>query len=355
MIENSLFLVSTPLHLMVSIAIVDTLQVKNAHLVFIDQVAGRKNPYLQTLENWPQNPFKSVAVFYRPERRLISKLKTRRETFAALGRIVNTLRPAQVYTGNDRRIEFQYCMHKATVLGLQPKGNYMDEGTFTYVGRKASSSFADKVLDNAMKKIAYGPWWQHPETVGASAWIDTIYVSFPGIVHPLLRAKKTVQLTLAFWQSAKLVEFCSRLVDQIGRPENLARLEMLVTLPHESIIEASPNYKNQIKAIIEQQIALGLNVGVKYHPRDTNADALGLASIPGVEILSRELPFEALLPMIKPGAIVLGDFSTTLISTRLLRPDLQARAIDHGGNANAEDFIGLYRKIGVEIIKNESK
>lgn len=352
MTETSLFLVSTPLHLLVSIAIVDTLKLDNAHLVFIDQVPGRKNPYLETLRDWPENPFHSVAVFYRPQRKLLAKLKSRRETFASLAAIVERLKPAHIYTGNDRRVEFQYCMHRATALGCQPSGYYMDEGTFTYVGRQASSQFADRVLDNAVKKLAYGLWWKHPATVGASEWVDAAYVSFPEIVHPLLRDKKLIHLTLQFWQSRALVAFCSRLVDRIGRPANLGELDLLVTLPHESIIERNPAYRGQVSAMIEQSLGQCLRVGVKYHPRDTNPDMLNLATIAGVELLSRELPFEALLPMIKPGSTVLGDFSTTLISTRLLRPDLNARAIDHGGNSNAAAFIDLYHKIGIEIVKS---
>lgn len=350
--NTALFLVSTPLHLLVSIAIADTLGIDNAHLVFIDQVQGRKNPYLETLEHWPQSPFKSLAVFYRPQRKLLSKLRSRKETFAGLAAIVERLQPAHIYTGNDRRVEFQYCMHRAQQLGCKPAGYYMDEGTFTYVGRKASSLFADKVLDNFVKKLAYGLWWHHPETVGASDWIDTVYVSFPDIIHPLLKNKNVRQLTLAFWQSTRLIDFCQSLVSHIGKPENLALFDLLITLPHESIINANPHYKGQIKAVIEKQIGQGLKVGVKYHPRDTNADLLALGDIAGVEILSRELPFEALLPMIKAGATVLGDFSTTLISTRLLRPDLHAKAIDHGSNKNSAEFIELYKKMGIEIVKN---
>ena len=52
--------------------------------------------------------------------------------------------------------------------------------------------------------------------------------------------------------------------------------------------------------------------------------------------------------MIKPGAKIVGDFSTTLISTRLLRPDLIVEAIDHSSNGN-EEFLQLYEKIGIQI------
>ena len=347
--ENHLFLVSTPLHLIVTLAIIDTHKIKSPHLVFIDQVKGKENPYLQTLEQWKENPFISTHVFYRPDRRLFSKLKLRRQTFRSLGKIINDVKPSHIYVGNDRRVEFQLCMHKATEAGLSPIGYYMDEGTFTYVGRKASFSFSDKVIDNTFKKLFYGSWWQHPPTVGASSWITTVFASFPDIVHPLLKNKQLVQLTLKYWQSELLKQFCTNLIDTIGRPEHLQEYDLILTMPHESVITSNSNYKSVVEKIINQQVKSGLKVGIKYHPRDTEADMLKVGKLPGVELISQTLPFEALLPMIKTGAKIIGDFSTTLISTRLLRPDLIVEAIDHGKNGN-EEFMRLYEKIGIQII-----
>jgi hypothetical protein len=240
-------------------------------------------------------------------------------------------------------------MHKATEAGLSPVGHYMDEGTFTYVGRKASASFSDIVIDNTFKKIFYGSWWQHPETVGASDWVTTIFASFPDIVHPLLKNKKLVHLTMEYWQSELLKQFCENLIDTIGRPEHLQDYDLILTMPHGSVIASNPNYKAVVEKVINEQVRSGLKVGVKYHPRDTEIDMLKVGELAGVELISQTLPFEALLPMIKTGAKIIGDFSTTLISTRLLRPDLTVEAINHGKKGN-EEFMRLYEKIGIRII-----
>jgi len=343
-----LFLVSTPLHLIVTLAIIGTHKIKSPHLAFIDQVKNKENPYLDTLNQWESNPFTSIHIFYRPKRNIFKKLKSRKITFGALDDIIDKLKPSHIYVGNDRRVEFQWCMHRATEAGLSPIGYYMDEGTFTYVGRKASFSFSDKVIDNTVKRLFYGSWWQHPPTVGASNWITTIFASFPDIVHPLLKNKQLVHLTLEYWQSALLKEFCENLIDTIGRPEHLQEYDLILTMPHESVIAANPNYRNVIEKVINERVQSGLKVGVKYHPRDTESDILKVGELPGVELISQALPFEALLPMIKPGARIVGDFSTTLISTRLLRPDLIVEAIDHSSNGN-DEFLQLYEKIGIKI------
>ena len=351
--ENHLFMVSTPLHLIVSIAIVDTLAIKNPTLIFIDQVSGKPNPYLDVLQNWPESPFKSISVFYRPVKSAVTKLLDRKHTFSELSKIIQELRPKHIYTGNDRRVEFQLCMHKATELELDPIGYYMDEGTFTYVGRKASNDFSDKIIDSIFKKLFYGSWWKHPGTVGASDWITAVYVSFPDSIHTLLKEKEIRHLSLEYWRSGVLKTFCELLIDNIGRPKGLFDFDLILTLPHESIMHANPAYKSQIQQLVALQVEKKLNVAVKYHPRDVKPDLLDLEKIKGVELIASALPFEALLPMLKEGAKVIGDFSTTLITTRLLRPDLIVEAIDHGASKNNDEFLHLYNKLGITIINTD--
>ncbi|MCH2175276.1 MAG: hypothetical protein MK193_06055, partial [Lentisphaeria bacterium] len=158
---QSIFFVSTPLHLIVSLAIVDTEKVDHAHLVFIDQVSDTDNPYMTTIESWDENPFESVQCFYRPKKDM-GKYKARKQLFANIEKLVIGIKPSHIYCGNDRRVEFQCAMNTAQYYDSNVQGYYMDEGTFTYTGRAASSSFSDRVIDNSIKKLAYGSWWKHP-------------------------------------------------------------------------------------------------------------------------------------------------------------------------------------------------
>ena len=344
-----LFLVSTPLHLLVSLAIIAKENLHECHLFFIDQVKDKDNPYIETLNEWPNNPFKSISLFYRSSKSLLEKLATRKRIFIELKEKIQNLRPEHIYVGNDRRIEFQWCMHCCQSLGKPAKGYYMDEGTFTYVGRKASGSFSDKVVDNYSKKLAYGFWWKHPPTVGASDWVQTVYASYPEVIHPLLKQKQVEQLTLAYWQAPLLTEFCRTLIDHIEPGLELKGIDAVFTLPHESIMESNSDYQHTIYQRIQLLVEKGLHTGVKYHPRDTNEDALGIKNLDGVTLLPSAAPFETMLTMFKPKAVVIGDFSTTLITTRLLRPDIAAVAIDHGSTSNREEFMRLYQLLGIEI------
>lgn len=344
------FLVSTPLHLMVAIAIADTEQLSNVHLIFIDQVRDKKdNLYYQLA--CEVSLFQSVHLFMRPPRRFWAKRRSRKSTFRQLQLLMDSIEPTHIYSGNDRRVEFQFCMHAAKNAGLNPQGYYMDEGTFTYVGRQASDSFSDKIIDNTIKKISYGCWWQHPPTVGASSWVDVVYLSFPALAHPLLQQKHVRELSLAYWQSPQLKQFCDQLLAGMDRPQYIHDYDVFYTFPHESVMQANSQYKNQLQQLIQQQLQAGKRVGVKYHPRDTLTDALQIQTLGDVEIVARQIPFEALLPLFDQKMEVVGDFSTTLITTRLLRPDLKVTAIDHGADELTKRFSDLYQKLGITVIK----
>ncbi len=353
--SSHLFLVSTPLHLLVTLSIVSHEQLNNVHLIFIDQVSGKKNHYFDILKQWKDSPFLSIDIFFRPQKSPLKKLKQRRQTFSDLAVLCQRFQSQHIYVGNDRRIEFQWCMHQMQAMGKPATGYYLDEGTFTYVGRPASFTWSDQYIDNALKKISYGLWWKHPPTVGASDWISTVYASYPAIVHPLLAKKNIKELSLDYWHSPALLEFCQLLLLALAKGVDFNHYDEVYTLPHESVIEANHNYKQQVYALIEQACLEGKRVAVKYHPRDLQHDALGVLGIKGTDLLPAAIPFEAMLPLLKSKITIIGDFSSALISTKILRPDLIAMAIDQPNANNKAAFLDLYQRLGIELLAINGK
>lgn len=347
--QGHLFLVSTPLHLLVSLAIIAKEKPNNCQLWFIDQDPKANSLYREQLQSWSEQPFNNIEVFYRPVKNL-GKLKHRKAMFAGIDRCLKNFTPSDIYVGNDRRIEFQYAMHKVSQLA-NVQGHYMDEGTFTYVGRSASNSVSDKIIDNALKKLFYGRWWQHPETVGASAWVNHIYVSLPEDVHPLLKNKATTKLDSNYWQADLLLAFCQRLLSAVVDCEQLASIDMLLTLPHESILTSESFQKDLVLKAVQQAIAKGQVVAAKYHPRDLQQDVLELKE-KGAIILPAAVPFEAMLPLLKPKVQIVGDFSTTLITGKLLKPEADIFALKQTSDRMAQ-FVALYQALGIEFLTLE--
>lgn len=349
-----LYLASTPLHILNSVAIASTRDA-DAHLLLIDQPDVENNHYFRILSSWPDSPFKSRFIFPGRIKGHRAKLRSRRQTFARIDEIIRNLNPDVIYTGNDRRIEFQYAMHSQQRQNQRlAKGVYMDEGTFTYVGRKDSASFSDQYVDNWLKKLTYGFWWKNPLTIGGSEWIKEVYAAFPELVHPLLKAKQVTALQPMYQHNAVVKSFCEQLVSYFSASASeIAGLNCVLTLPHESIIERIPGYQAAMLQLVETLQKAGLKTGVKYHPRNTNPDILNAANIPGFSLLPYQVPFEALLPLLPDNVLVIGDVSSTLINGRWLKPNARLLSVANPEVPLYDEFCALFKQLGVEVCDSQ--
>ncbi len=340
---NSVYFASTTLHLYTAAAIAAGRTGEEAHLIFIDQPEGKPHALYDIVCNWPGSPFSSVNLYHGRFPGLLNKLKKRRLLFNTLKEKLAELLPEHIFVGNDRRIEFQFAMHAATTLGCQPVGHYMDEGVFTYVGRKASRSFSDMIIDNCIKKISYGMWWKNPPTIGGSDWISYIHPAFPDLVHPLLRGKHITPLEASRFSSPAMLELSETMMLNNGvEPTTLTAIDAFITLPHESLFEREPGYKERILSLIRRLSVQGKRVAVKYHPRNKQPDPLLLA-VEGVCLLPAQVSFEALLPYLSDQCEVWGDLSSTMVIARWLRPALKVTAF----TSEMPDFDRLFERIGI--------
>lgn len=348
---NELYLASTPLHILNAIAIASQREQSHAHLILIDQPDVEGNPYFQLLNSWENSPFQSVDIYQGRIKGLKAKLANRKAVFEKLDSVVKAIQPEKIYTGNDRRIEFQYAMHAQLKYNNKAAiGVYMDEGTFTYVGRKDSVSISDKYIDNGLKKLTYGFWWKNPITIGGSDWIQEVYAAFPEHVHALLKGKSLKPLQPFYQDNQTVRDFCERIFRFFGEDvKKVSDLTAIFTLPHESIIERIPGYQESVEAVIEQLLSKQVKVGIKYHPRNTNPDILNAKGRPGITLLSHKVPFEAILPNLGRCTII-GDVSSTLINSKFLKPDCDAVSIANADAPLYNEFVEFFDVIGVPTL-----
>lgn len=345
--SHSIYFASTILHLYAAASIASGRKNETAHLIFIDQPEDKDYPLYPIVKHWPSSPFQSVKLLPGRFKGLVNKLKKRKQLFKQLEEIMAETRPNNLFVGNDRRIEFQYAMHTCQKLKLATKGHYMDEGTFTYVGRKASSSFSDTVIDNGLKKISYGLWWKNPQTVGESAWVNDIHVAFPELIDERLKKKAIFQLDHKQFISPEMLQLSKSILDfyQVD-PNRFSSLDALFTLPHESLFIQNPEYRNTLLQQVDEMKAQGLRVAAKYHPRNSTPDVLNLADA-GVDLIPAGVSFEAILPLLPSTTHIVGDLSSTLLISRWLRPELKVTSICSGkGNP---DFLKLFQALDIEV------
>lgn len=342
--NTSVYFVSTLLHLFVATSLAQSKPDERSVLVYIDQPEGVEPLAYQLTRRWSRSPFAEHILFFGRFRGGLNKLKKRKALFRKIDALIRQERPGNIYVGNDRRIEFQYAMHVAETLQLNPVGHYMDEGTFTYVGRQASSQFGDVVVDNLLKKLSYGLWWKNPTTVGASDWISEIHVAFPEQIDSRLTSKAVSQLTPESFQCPALIELSEMMLADVDvSSDDIAELDVLLTLPHESLFQKDSTYADKILSIVN---GLEGRVAVKYHPRNSAEDALGLTQH-GVKLLPSKVSFEAVLPHLKGSAKVIGDVSSTLLLTRWLRPEVEVISY-RNGNEN-EAFEQLFQNLEIDV------
>lgn len=347
MTSNSVYFASTILHLYAAISIALGRKNETAHLFFIDQAEDKEYPLYSIVKNWELSPFSTVKLLPGRFKGSLNKLKKRKKLFENIKSSITDLKPSNIFVGNDRRIEFQFSMHITETLSLNTKGHYMDEGTFTYVGRKASSSFSDAIVDNWLKKLSYGLWWKNPLTVGESAWISTVHVAFPDLIDQRLRKKVIKQLDSSSFTSTAMMQLSTNILDfYVFDNAKLSHLDALFTLPHESLFANNTNYRDQILAQIKDLKDQGLQVAAKYHPRNSNPDTLNLVAA-GVELIPAGISFEAILPLLPKKTHIVGDLSSTLLIARWLRPELEVTSV-YTGESNL-DFNALFRALNINI------
>ncbi|RTE67151.1 hypothetical protein EH243_02795 [Amphritea opalescens] len=341
----SVYFVSTLLHLFTATAIAGERSDEKAVLVFIDQPEGATPQIVELVQQWALSPFAEQHLFFGRLKGGLSKLKKRRRLFSDLKDLIERLSPGHLFVGNDRRIEFQYAMHIASSQAQTVTGHYMDEGTFTYVGREASSGLGDVVVDNLLKKLFYGFWWKNPVTVGASAWIKEIHVAFPELIDSRLHGKVKHCLSADSFQSDALQQLSQMMLQVNGvTKEQIHGLDVLITLPHESLFEKNTGYRDKVLTLIN---GLEGSIAVKYHPRNSGEDALNLQPL-GIQLLPSSISYEAILPLLNSDVTVIGDVSSTLLLTRWLRPEI--KTVSYRNGTENKKFEQLFHDLGVELL-----
>lgn len=343
------FMCSTPLHCFTATALAGHLfQGDQNHFCLIDQADIHNNDYFQLIANLKDSPFCSTRIFPGRIRGTLNKLASRRAVAAKIGALIKKAPPEQIFTGNDRRIEFQFAMHKAQKIQPKCEGVYMDEGTFTYIGRPASLSWQDRIVDNTLKKLIYGFWWQNPPTVGASNWITTVYAAYPQQVTEALTTKICKKIESQYFCSGVTKRLAEALLAQFSLdPCAIKQIRLLITPPHESLVTRQPEIKTRILEFIEDCQSQDHSVAIKYHPRDLTDNWLKLHANE-VTLLPKCINFESLLPLLHKDCQVVGDLSSTLLTSRWMRPDISVVALKRAGVE--QNYQKLLQKLDVRLM-----
>lgn len=318
-----LFLASTPFNMLTSAMVAFELPAEDeAYLGLIDQPAEER-PFVSALNTWKESPFKQIERLSQQAKGR-GKRQQRQSAFNKITSLLERIKPDKIYTGNDRRIEFQYAMHHSRKLNKASLGVYLDDGTYSYLGRE-THWLKDKLIDNLVKKLTYGRWWQQPSTIGASNWINQAILAFPKSAVPEIQEKSCFALPENL-QRPEFVKLAQHCLHDIDFPLSaLSYLDALLLLPHSSV--AKDRTKQKLSYWLNEH---GDKIAFKHHPRTALLDKQGDKEewlIPQKAMqVPAGIPMEVLLPLIQPTCLLAGDVSTALLTAKWLRPELDVTA-----------------------------
>lgn len=350
-----LILVSTFRHFYMSIGLALNSPGIRFYLMFIDQVNDGCQNKVFTAAKAIGAPF--FAVDCLPAKSAgQKKSEVRSLGFAQLREVLAEIKPNEIITGNDRRLEFQYAMHFCrSHLKLSVKGAFIDDGTGSYISFQNNllRKLTDKYIDSALKKIAYGNWYRRPEVFGASSWVDICYLAHPELIPSSIAHNKIIELKCNYYTSFEAKEYFerfSRLLDEVVFPDK-AEAGVLFVLPHSSMIDAMYGSTGKLKTILLKVATTYPNSKVyfKYHPRELG-DPLSLEEI-GYPLTSA-IPAELYYSVFDFDLIV-GDVSTALMAAKWLMPEADVRYLPVQ-SIEGELVARLFEKLSIKPLMIEA-
>lgn len=339
-----LFVSSTPLHSLWSLALA-TGPLADARCVLwtFDRGGDQPDFIVEALRGSGTNPFAAIEKVDSVSRKRLPEDRDVRGAMRELGQRVRALAPDTIFAGNDRTRQFQGIARAAPRAGIV----YLDDGTGSYVPlpprtpRKAIREQWHRVK----RWFRYGFTYYKPNQLGMTARVSEAWVAFPAHVHPGLAARRLHRIEPEWLRATTVQGICTQAVRLAGfEADVLSGVELLLLLPRESQIDATPGLREQLESLVRAVHSRGGRVAIKRHPRSA-AIPLAIDLDSCIEIPSR-LPIEILAPLLR-GMRVVGAMTSALIFLPWLGADVRVESIVPSGVDPRHPVLGLYAALGI--------
>ena len=310
---NTIFLATSPLHVIMSTLIASSLKKENCYLVLCGKEKQRIKQFHSLISGWSESPF--VEVF------ALDKAK-RPKDFVG---VIKKVKPTEVITGNDLVPEFFAIAHLARNYTFNL--SYMDDGLHSYIEyeKEFPSKFSHK-FKNLVRQINKGYKKPFPHTLGSSPFTKKAYLFFPDLAKDNIKNKECSSIVINENSRNLLSSFglhCIRNL-HIDFP-NATECLALFVLPHFSRMNNS--IKDEFAGAIEKAAAAGMVPIIKNHP--SNDDSL-ISSFKSqyrnIYIIPKSLPVELVICH-HPPQFIMGGLSSIFLSTKALTNEIRFNLI----------------------------
>lgn len=340
---HSVYLVSTPYHVLLA-HVVASHESPGDHSVLVMK-EGRAHFYelFESIRGDRNVPFTDVLFLRQPATGKLNKRPRNVKRRATAAReLLESLQPRNLYLFSDTYLEqFLAVAGKQTGASIY----YVEDGAAAYSTHKKEVSG----WTHFKNRVAYGSTYRQVETEGTSAIIGTVLAAYPRHLRQELKAKDCIELPRTAESVFSGLTWPESFLDSLGVDTTRLRCERLYVLGYSGLFRHIRNYHSLLGDILKK--TLGPEpTAVKYHPRETTRDPLGLRAL-GVEVIHQSVPAEILYYLNRDKLrFVYGDIGTSLITARWFLPQTSVVSFMDSLSIRDDTFRGVLREIGVDIV-----
>ncbi len=285
--------------------------------------------FARTAQDWAQSPFDRV-IFIQPRSRAGSEVPRRASGALRheLKAAILDARPASLTVFNDREEAGQVALIATARHFPQAERRCAEDGSLAYTNFVYRSH---GLATQLRQKLRMGRRWHDVRVLGTHPLVQQFIAIHPSLLREELRHSPPLAFPAHALESLALRSLAARLCEATGfMPQSVPARATVLTVSHSSYAARNPAYQDLVRSCARK---LGSRPGhffVKYHPRESQADYLGLCEQGIAQEIARTLPIECLYLMLRDRPLdVVGGMSTTLLTAGLLMPQVRCAALVH--------------------------
>ena len=285
--------------------------------------------FLRATQGSVDSPFDRVVLI--EPRRALGSPAPRRESAAVRRELAAALQAAAALSltvFNDQEEVGQAALICTARRFPQAQRRCAEDGALAYTN---FSYRAHSLATRLRQKLRVGREWHDVRVLGTHPLVQQFIAMHPSLLRPELQQRANQPFPVDALASAALRSLAAALCEASGfNPQDVPAGAAVLTVSHSSYAVRNPDYQALVRACADR---LGRRPGrffVKYHPRESEPDYLGLCANGSAQQIARSLPVECLYLMLRDRPLtVVGGMSTTLLTAGLLMPQVRCAALVH--------------------------
>jgi len=276
--------------------------------------------FLRAARSWTESPFDRV-VFVEPRS---GSGAIRRELRAAL----TEAHPLSLTVFNDREEAGQTALITTARRFPQAQRCCAEDGSLAYTNFVYRAHGAATQLRQMLR---LGRGWSDVRVLGTHPLVQQFVALHPTLLRAELRERPVRPFPAQALEAPALRSLAAALCTDVGfDPWSVPAGATVLTLSHSDYAARNPDYRTLAAACARRFVDEPQRFFVKYHPRESQADYLGLCTAGGAQEIARTLPVECLYLMLRDRPLtIVGGMSTALLTAGLLMPRVRCAALVH--------------------------